>query len=151
MINGLHETHLEVADLERSIKFYKKLGLELGNTIEGKAAFFIIGERGRHQTLGLWKTEGEVHKRHFAFDVNLENLRGAKNWLNERKIETKPALGRDGLEPIVHAWTPAASIYFDDPDGNKLKFYSYLTGKPKKVSHTPTLSEWENEITKTND
>lgn len=36
-------------------------------------------------------TEEEVHKSHFAFDVNLEDLREAKNWLNKRGIETKLA------------------------------------------------------------
>ncbi|WP_342046155.1 VOC family protein [Bacillus sp. OTU530] len=89
-----------------------------------------------------------MHKCHFAFDVNLEDLREAKNWLNKRGIETKLAFGRDGSEPIVHAWTPWAVIYFDDPGGNELEFYSYLPGKPKRVSHTPTLSEWENGLQK---
>ncbi|MCS7460439.1 hypothetical protein N0M98_09825 [Paenibacillus doosanensis] len=50
--------------------------------------------------------------------------------------------GRDGSEPIVHASDPAASIYFDDPDGNELEFYARIPGEPRRLSATALLSEW---------
>ena len=40
MIKGLYEAHLPVSNLEKSITFYKKLGLELAYVKE-KLAFFI--------------------------------------------------------------------------------------------------------------
>ncbi len=34
-------------------------------------------------------------------------------------------------EPVVLAWMPAASLYFQDPDGNLLEFLSMLPDGPR--------------------
>lgn len=39
MIQGLYEAHLPVSDLDRSIEFYKNLGLELAHRSENLAFF----------------------------------------------------------------------------------------------------------------
>ena len=72
MIKGLYEAHLPVSNLENSIVFYKKLGLELAYQ-KGKVAFFWIvkGE----SWLGLWESDS-VHVnyhpsiRHLALLLN---------------------------------------------------------------------------------
>lgn len=53
-VSGLYEAHLTVADLERSIAFYRDVfGLELAHTIPARhAALFWIGGRERSM-LGL--------------------------------------------------------------------------------------------------
>lgn len=143
MIKGLHETHLQVRDLERSIHFYESLGLELGTKGE-EAAFMMIGPKGRHQTLGLWKQSEDrpLDIRHFAFEISEQDMDHAKEWLSIRGIETRAVFGRDNSEPVVHAWAPSAAIYFFDPDGNDIEFYTYLAGTPRRTEGTLTLSEW---------
>lgn len=42
MIEGLYEAHLPVGDLQESIKFYQRLGLELSHIHEDRLAFFWI-------------------------------------------------------------------------------------------------------------
>ncbi|MEK3917376.1 VOC family protein [Paenibacillus sp. FSL H7-0331] len=146
MIRGIYETHLQVSQLERSIQFYESLGLVIDSiSHRRKIAFFVFNKHTEHETmLGLWQVSvGEtVNKRHIAFNVSLDHVRMAKEWLAARGIETKSVFGRDGSEPIVHANDPAAAIYFDDPDGNELEFYARIPGEPKVVDSTKFLSEW---------
>ncbi|MFC3798906.1 VOC family protein [Cohnella sp. GCM10012308] len=148
MIKNLYETHLQVTDLNASIAFYKKLGLELALVMEErKGAFFYIGKE--RQLLGIWEVPqgSEVSKRHFAFGTDLDLLKDAIDWLRERGIEPKKALGKEPIEPVVHAWMPAAAVYFDDPDGNELEFIAWLPAEPKQMEHAVYLSEW-NEMMK---
>ncbi|MBH5317669.1 VOC family protein [Paenibacillus sp. GSMTC-2017] len=143
MINNLYETHLEVSDLQESIGFYIKLGLELSLTIEERnVAFFYIGET--KQLLGVWEVPKgvEVNKRHFAFGTDLAKIVNSIEWLKERGIEPRTAFGKEPIEPIVHTWMPAAAVYFDDPDGNSLEFIAWLPDKPQKIGYVPYLSEW---------
>jgi catechol 2,3-dioxygenase-like lactoylglutathione lyase family enzyme len=53
-VSGLYESHLTVADLDRSIAFYRDVvGLELAHRVPSRhAAFFWIGGRERSM-LGL--------------------------------------------------------------------------------------------------
>lgn len=54
MIRGLYEAHLPVSNLQESIKFYQKLGLELASEQEKLDFFWIVkGE----SWLGLWESE----------------------------------------------------------------------------------------------
>lgn len=143
MIHNLYETHLQVKDLQVSIEFYKKLGLELSLVInERKVAFFYIGKE--RQLLGIWEVPigTEVSKRHFAFGTSISDLVHAIEWLKAREIEPKSSFGKAPTEPIVHTWMPAAAVYFDDPDGNELEFIAWLDGEPKDVGYVPYLSEW---------
>jgi predicted enzyme related to lactoylglutathione lyase len=56
LFSGLFETHLHVADLERSMRFYGEvLGLELGRKeTERRAALYWVG-KDRRTMLGLWE------------------------------------------------------------------------------------------------
>ncbi|SDX04767.1 VOC family protein [Paenibacillus sp. CF384] len=129
MIKGLFETHLFIRDLDISIEFYESLGLKLDVRYENVAFLWITDEK-KHM-LGLWKVkEEDMNKRHFAFNVNFEDLILAPQYLSDRDIRIKPVFGRGTEEPIVHTWMPAAAYYFDDPDGNELEFISMLDGEP---------------------
>lgn len=147
MIKGIREIHLQVSSLEKSIEFYLSLGLLLSGVDNARriAFFNITVPEKNHQMLGLWENrKTAIDIRHFAFEVDLTDIRNAKDWLNQRGILTRAVFGRDNSEPIVHYNTPAASVYFDDPDGNELELYAYIPEKSKKAyDHTPTLSEWE--------
>ncbi|WP_152392961.1 VOC family protein [Paenibacillus guangzhouensis] len=149
MIKNLYETHLQVKNLNTSIEFYNKLGLELSLLIEDRRiAFFYIGKE--RQLLGLWEVPdgNEVSKRHFAFGTDLDLLKKSIDWLKERGIEPVKAFGKEPIEPIVHAWMPAAAIYFNDPDGNELEFIAWLPDEPHNLGYAIYLSEW-NEMIKT--
>ena len=52
---------------------------------------------------------------------------------------------KDGTEqPMVFAWIPAISIYFDDPDGHSLEFLGKLQGKskPEKEKLVVSYDDW---------
>lgn len=147
MIKGLFETHLYVENLERSIEFY-------GNTLELKqcyyeedrrAAFFWVGNE-KKSMLGLWeKPKEEIDIRHFAFECEPNwVLNNSVEYLKERNLKCRNFL-KDGTErPMVFAWTPAISIYFDDPDGHSLEFIGILPGKskPEKEKMVVSYDEW---------
>ncbi|MCR8845921.1 VOC family protein [Paenibacillus sp. SC116] len=143
MINHLYETHIQVTNLEQSIAFYKKLGLELAHFIEERrVAFFYIGKD--RQMLGIWEVPHgtEIKKRHFAFGVDLEDLLHSIEWLKEKGIQPIQSFGKQPIEAFVHTWMPAAAVYFEDPDGNELEFISWLQDEPKDIGYVPYLSEW---------
>jgi catechol 2,3-dioxygenase-like lactoylglutathione lyase family enzyme len=145
MIKGLFETHLYVENLERSIDFYTNiLKLELCyNEEERRAAFFWIG-LPKQSMLGLWeKPKEEIDLRHFAFECDAK-------WVIEESV---PFLKKHGLKfrnflkdsterPMVFAWTPAISIYFDDPDGHSLEFIGLLEGKSQPELGVISYEEW---------
>lgn len=145
MPGTLYETHLQVSRLDASVAFYEKLGMKLADYIEGRrVAFFWFGP-DREQMLGLWEVpQGEaVQTRHFAYRISQEELSQAADWLRERGIEPRAAFGKEPTEPIVHAWMPAAALYFDDPDGNSLEFIALLDERPQQLDYTPYWSEWK--------
>jgi lactoylglutathione lyase len=66
------------------------------------------------------------------------------NFLKSRNLKCRNFL-RDGTErPMVFVWTPAISIYFDDPDGHSLEFIGILKGKskPEKEKLVVSYDEW---------
>jgi lactoylglutathione lyase len=81
MIKALYETHLQVTNLDEAIKYYELLGLECLSRSGSRVAFMMIGPKGQHQEIGLWQIrEGKkISKRHFAFEVELEDLLMLKN------------------------------------------------------------------------
>lgn len=159
MITGLYETHLEVSNLERSIEFYQRLGLQLALIDQRRSiAFFWVGQPGEFM-LGLWQTSEGVElgpnrpmaTRHFAFRVSADDIKNAKTWLAERGIECQNGQGKPTEEPIVHRWMAAAVVYFPDPDGNLLELVGVLDEVPDVpqedtippgAAFTPTLSDW---------
>lgn len=144
MIKGIYETHLQVQNLESAIKFYNRLDLKLAHHIESRGcAFFYVGQN-RRSMLGLWEVPkgSPVKQNHFAFEVSLEDLKQSITWLRGKGIEPITAFGKEPLEPIVHTWMPAASVYFNDIDGNSLELISLLEGEPQIFANMPYLSEW---------
>lgn len=143
-VRGLYEAHLTVRDLNRSIAFYRDvLGLTFAHRIADRhVAFFWLGE-ARATMLGLW----EIHttpvfiRGHIAFRVALAEV--------ERSIEALRAAGLTPSsgdapidEPVVLAWMPAASVYFDDPDGHSLEYIALLDDPPRPDLGTLPLSAW---------
>ncbi len=144
-IKGVFETHLNVANLERSIQFYGDvLGLQPGARDEARRlAIYWVGGWG-HSFVGLWeKPQNEIQKQHFAFEVDLENLTLAIASLVDRGIQTRNFSGELTNVPSVFGWVPAASTYFDDPDGHILELIAMLPGLPKPEVGTVSLPEWE--------
>ena len=151
-INGLFEAHILVRDLQRSVAFYRDvLGLEVGiEQPERPAAFFWVGGRGKSMlgifTLGSWPTQMMQH--HLSFQVKLDDLLAAPQRLRSAGITPKGRRtpshprGEPTDEPIVFAWMPAASIIFDDPDGNLLEYIAMLPDPPHAELGIVPWSEW---------
>jgi lactoylglutathione lyase len=146
MIKGLFETHLFVADIERSIEFYGKvLGLKQSHFEEERSvAFFWIG-KDKQSMLGLWqKPKEEIDIRHFAFECEPHwILNKSVEFLKKQNIKCWNFLN-DGIErPMVFAWMPAISIYFNDPDGHSLEFIGILKGKSKPENSIVSYEKWK--------
>jgi len=151
-IKGLFEAHILVRDLQRSVAFYRDvLGLEVGiEQPERPAAFFWVGGRGKSMlgifTLGSWPTQMMQH--HLSFQVKLDDLLAAPQRLRSAGITPKGRRtpshprGEPTDEPIVFAWMPAASIIFDDPDGNLLEYIAMLPDPPRAELGIVPWSEW---------
>jgi lactoylglutathione lyase len=142
---NLFEAHLNTTNLERTIKFYEKLGLQMVYKIEERrVAFFRFGkEQKMDQMLGIWETTKPVTSKHIAFGVSYEEICGAIEWLKDRGMEATEDFGLAPIEPLVHTWMPAASVYFLDPDGNSLEFIHVLDGEPQPELGVIYLSEWQ--------
>jgi lactoylglutathione lyase len=147
-ISGLYESHLTVADLDRSIAFYRDVvGLELAHTVPARhAAFFWIGGRERSM-LGLWCIHSSpVRLRlHIAFATELEQVRKSVAVLRSKGLVPRSGGGGPELdEPAVFPWMPAASVYFDDPDGHSLEYIAILPHPPRPdMPGRMPLSAWE--------
>ena len=144
-IRGLFEAHLTVSDLDRSIAFYRDvLGLPLAHRLSDRnVAFFWVPSADRGM-LGLWSIGSSplFMRLHIAFNVALPQV-----------FESVAALRRAGLtprsgkcepidEPIVLSWMPAASVYFDDPDGHSLEFICMLDETPRPDLGQIPWSQW---------
>jgi lactoylglutathione lyase len=141
---NLFEAHLNTVNLEKAIQFYEKLGLKMVHKIEERrVAFFRFGKQQKmDQMIGIWETKEPVTRKHIAFGVNYEEICDAIDWLKDREIEATEDFGLAPIEPLVHTWVPAASVYFLDPDGNSLEFIHVLDGKPQPELGVIYLSKW---------
>lgn len=145
-IDGLFEAHLTVRDLDRSIDFYTGVvGLELAHRVpERQAAFLWIGGRGRHM-LGLWSigTAPLALRLHIAFHARLADVEASVGRLRALGIIPRDGGGgREIAEPIVFGWMPAASVYFDDPDGHSLEYIAMLDAPSRPELGIVSLSRW---------
>jgi catechol 2,3-dioxygenase-like lactoylglutathione lyase family enzyme len=147
MIKGLYEAHLPVKNLEVSIAFYQRLGLELAWRDEGTAFFWIEKEKS---WLGLW--EGEEHKtpyhpslRHIAFRVTYEDIKNSLKWLESLQVEAVPFGKRDSVAPFVRPNQGNASVYFKDPDGNSLELMCFIEVPDglRHITEKLSFAEWE--------
>lgn len=151
VIKGLYEAHLPVIDMEKSIEFYRGLGLELA--YQGPRVTFFWIEKGK-SWLGLWlsehaKTPYHPSIRHVAFYVELEDLKRVQKWLRTRGIQAREAFGVSGEDqPLIlcNDTHYHAAIYFDDPDGNSLEFITPLKLDAEDVVYHDgmTLKQWLN-------
>lgn len=134
-INGLFEAHLTVSDLDRSIAFYQDVvGLQLAHCVPQRhATFFWIGQPGKSM-LGLWSIHSSPMRMrlHIAFDTSLDNVIASIDRLKAEGITPRHGGGGSPIEePIVIGWMPAASVYFDDPDGHSLEYICMLQEDPQ--------------------
>ncbi len=140
----IYETHVKTTNLEKAITFYESLELELAYVIKDRAAFFWLGDATvKEQMLGVWNVpEEEFVKSHFAFQVSFEELLDVPAYLTKRGIDVVPSFGLYASEPVVHAWMPAASYYFEDGDGNSLEYITVLDEDPIPDLGVVHLSVW---------
>lgn len=145
MIKGIFETHLNVTDLERSHRFYEQvvgLTFAYGQPERGRT-FYWIGGKGKAM-LGLWqKDPSKVLRQHFAFEVSLEDMKHAVDYLEGRGIKTRNFLEDDIGDLYVFGWMPAVSVYFTDPDGHSLEFISMLPDEAKPELGMVPWKKWE--------
>jgi len=145
-IQELFEAHLTVTNLQRAIKFYSDvLGLDLAATFpERHVAFYWLGGRGKSM-LGLWETGSGPQRMqlHTAFHMDLPELLQAAEKLKSEGITPRDFQRQPTEEPDVLAWMPAASLYFDDPDGNQLELIAMLPDTPRPKLGVLRWSEWK--------
>jgi lactoylglutathione lyase len=128
-VRRLFETHLTVADLERSKAFYRDVvGLPVALDLpERGAVFHWIAEPGRAM-LGLWSIGSAPMgmRLHVAFEMALPDVLAAPARLREQGIDPLSFFGEPATEPSVIGWMPAAAVYFRDPDGHMLEYLAML-------------------------
>jgi lactoylglutathione lyase len=121
-ISGVYEIAVKVRDLERAEAFYRGvLGLDLGLRAEERRWVFLRAG-GLGGMVVLQEDAGEWPQQHFAFTVGEAAL--------DRAVEE---LGRKGVPlhgPVTHAWIPARSVYFRDPDGHDVELCAPIRGTP---------------------
>jgi lactoylglutathione lyase len=144
-ILGLYETHLTVADLQRSIAFYRDvLKLEVATVIENRnVAFLWIGDK-RMGMLGLWET-GSAPLRmrlHIAFRISLDDVLRSAAALQAHGVQPKGFHGEPLDEPVVLGWVPAVSQYFSDPDGHSIEFIHVLEDAADPDFGVKPYSQW---------
>ena len=149
-VTGLFEAHLTVADLDRSIAFYRDVvGLELAHRVpERHAAFFWIGAPGRTM-LGLWAIHSSPLslRLHIALATDLDGVVASIARLRALGITPLDGRGRPlGDEPEAIAWMPAASVYFPDPDGHSLEYIAMLDGPSHPEWGRLPLGDWRRRI-----
>jgi lactoylglutathione lyase len=127
----LAETHLTVADLSRSVAFYRDVvGLPVALEVPDRgAAFHWIGGPGEAM-LGLWSIGSAplAMQLHIAFSMSLADVLAAPKRLVASGIRPLSFFGEPTDEPSLIGWMPAAAIYFRDPDGHLLEYVSVLEG-----------------------
>jgi lactoylglutathione lyase len=144
-VRGLFEAHMTVADLDRSISFYRDvIGLALAHEARQRhAAFFWLGASGQSM-LGLWSVHSSPMRMrlHVAFDVSFDDVIASVERLRAAGITPRDGNGEPADEPVVIGWMPAASVYFDDPDGHSLEYIAMLDAPPRPDWGWLPLSEW---------
>ena len=115
--------HLKVADLERSVKFYRDvLGFEIMTRIGNQAAFLSAGGYHHHIGLNTWESangnpppQGSTGLYHFAILVpNRKELAKVFKRLTDHNYPIEGASDHGVSE----------ALYLNDPDGNGIEIYA---------------------------
>ena len=121
--------HLKVADLQRSLEFYRDLlGFEVTTMYGDQAAFISAGGYHHHIGLNTWHSKGLPHA-----PVNSVGLYHTAIVYPTRK---DLAIIYDRLRRAYYPLTGASdhlvseAIYLNDPDGNGVELY---WDKPKEL------------------
>lgn len=114
--------HLKVADLERSLKFYRDvLGFEVTQRYGRGAVFLSAGGYHHHIGLNTWESEGGGPP-----------TPGATGLYHFAILYPTRALLADALQRVLKAKLPldgasdhgvSEAIYLHDPDGNGVELY----------------------------
>lgn len=122
--HGISEVILVVKDVARSIAFYRDVvGLIEDDLSSKRFAWFWAGPPGRSQRLGITSgplSFGAAHcigPQHFAFGTDRSRIPELKAALEERGLVVEG--------PVDFAFWNALSIYFSDPDGNRVEFCGF--------------------------
>ena len=144
-VTGLFETHLTVADLERSVAFYRDVvGLPSALELPARgAAFFWIGGPGEAM-LGLWSLGSAPVglSLHVAFTTSLDDGLGACERLRALGVTPLSFHATETTEPSVIGWMPAATVYFRDPDGHLLEYLAMLDEPSRPERGIVSWSQW---------
>lgn len=112
-IRGVYEVAIRVKELPRSEVFYRDvLGLEVGLRDETRPWVFLRAG-GQDGMIVLQEDKGTWPTQHVAFTVDEAQIDAAADALRQHGIEVRG--------PVFHAWMPAKSVYFADPDGHALE------------------------------
>ena len=121
---GICEVILVVKDAARSFAFYRDVvGLEVDTDANPRFLWLWAGPAGRARRIGI--TEGPLSfgaahcgvPQHFAFGVPAERIEPLKEALEAREVEVEG--------PVEFRFWNARSIYFSDPDGNRVEFCGF--------------------------
>lgn len=112
-IRGVYEVAIRVKDLPRAEAFYRDvLGLEEGLR-DARRPWLFLRAGGQDGMVVLQEDRGEWPPQHIAFTVHEADIERAAETLKQRGVEVRG--------PVFHAWMPAKSVYFSDPDGHALE------------------------------
>lgn len=148
-VRGIFEVHLSVADRCRSAQFYQDvLDFELAAEFpERDITFMWMGPAGSRM-LGLWGPACpdppiSRGRGHFAMQLSSTEVQQSIKELKAKGVTPLDFDERPTSEPVVLAWMPAISVYFQDPDGHSLEFISMLEEPPNPELGILKFSEWE--------
>lgn len=122
-VRTLGEVALRVNDLQRMRQFYQDtLGLEALGEFPTAVLLRVADDYGGHtQVLALFDRSVSVSSElttidHIAFTIDLDDYESER-----RRLE---GLGLE-VEVRDHAWVKWRSLYFHDPEGNKVELVCY--------------------------
>ena len=133
-IRGICELTLETDDPHRLAAFYESIGLEQLATEEKDRVWLAVGERCR---LGLWSPGEKEHRDrggdhvHFALSVRSGVLERIEDALRARGIEVEGPIEHEGGD---------RSIYFHDPEGNRVELWDFFESRGGRREGVSALS-----------